>query len=67
MESILQEYPFHRAPVTKRVLETVLRSVADLTHCSCTISPERILSERLLCQLRVGGPREAAIGMTLHS
>jgi hypothetical protein len=64
MGSALPEPPFHRAPVTKRVLGTVLRSVVGLTHCSCTILRERILSEHLLCQLLVGGPRVAVIGMT---
>ena len=61
---MLQEPPFHKAPVTKRVLETVLRSVVDLTHCSCTILQGCIPLERLLCQLLVGGPHEAVIGMT---
>ena len=66
-ESILQELPSHRAPVTKHVLGTVQKSVVGPTHCRFTILRGHTPSERLLCHLLVGGPREAVIGMALPS
>ena len=67
MESILQEPPSHRAPVNKRVLGTVRKSVVDPTHCRFTILRGRTPSEHLLCHLLVGGPPEAVIGMARPS
>ena len=67
MESILQEPPSHRAPVIKRVLGTVRKSVVGPTHCSFTILRGCTPSERLLCHLLVGGTPEAVIGMALPS
>ena len=64
MRSVRLVPPFRRAHATKPVLGTARKTVVDLTHCSFTISPERIPSAPPSYPQLADGPRKAVIGTT---